>query len=109
MLLALLTLFASYLLGAVPFGWLIARSRGVDILHAGSGNIGATNVGRVLGRGYGALVFLLDFAKGALPVLAAAALAPRDDPAWPPQVFAVAAGLAAFLGHLFPVYLGFRG
>src|SRR4051812_44987549 len=100
---------ASYLLGAVPFGYLVARWRGVDILHAGSGNIGATNVGRVLGRGYGVLVFLLDFAKGALPVLAAAALAPRHDPAWAPQLFEVAAGLAAFLGHLFPVYLGFRG
>ena len=58
----------SYLLGAVPFGYLIARSRGVDIFRAGSGNIGATNVGRVLGRKWGLIVFALDFAKGAVPV-----------------------------------------
>ena len=68
----------SYLIGAVPFGYLIARARGVDILHAGSGNIGATNVGRLLGRRFGALVFLLDFAKGALPVAAASWLSMQN-------------------------------
>src|SRR6202171_6402286 len=57
----------SYLLGAIPFGYLIAKSRGVDILKHGSVNIGATNVGRILGRRLGILVFLLDFGKGALP------------------------------------------
>jgi acyl-phosphate glycerol 3-phosphate acyltransferase len=97
----------SYLLGAVPFGYLIARARGVDILRVGSGNIGATNVGRVLGRPWGVLVFLLDFAKGALPVLAALLLA--DQLGAPPEGPAVAAGVSAFLGHLFPVYLRFRG
>jgi acyl-phosphate glycerol 3-phosphate acyltransferase len=102
-----LTLLVSYLVGAVPFGYLVARARGVDILRQGSGNIGATNVGRVLGRGYGLLVFLLDFAKGALPVLAAGQVPP--DPSWPPDLVPVAAGVAAFLGHLFPVYLRFRG
>ncbi len=96
----------SYLTGAVPFGYLVARARGVDILRLGSGNIGATNVGRVLGRRFGVLVFLLDFAKGALPVLVAGALAPAGMPPEWPQV---TAGVAAFLGHLFPVYLGFRG
>src|SRR4029077_13004292 len=65
------TFLASYLIGAVPFGYAVARWRGVDILRQGSGNIGATNVGRVLGRRFGILVFLLDFAKGALPVAAA--------------------------------------
>src|SRR5439155_25099732 len=64
----------AYLVGAIPFGWLIARSRGIDILAQGSGNIGATNVGRILGRKLGLLVFALDFAKGALPVAAALAL-----------------------------------
>src|SRR5260370_41764345 len=63
----LLTLLAAYLLGAIPFGYLLARSRGVDILREGSGNIGATNVSRVLGRRLGILVFILDFAKGAGP------------------------------------------
>src|SRR6266852_1115114 len=66
-----LVALGSYLIGAIPFGYLVARGRGVDILHQGSGNIGATNVGRVLGRPFGILVFLLDFAKGALPVAAA--------------------------------------
>ncbi len=68
---ALLPLLAAYLVGAVPFGFLVARARGVDIFAAGSGNIGATNVGRVLGRRFGALVFALDCAKGALPVAGA--------------------------------------
>jgi glycerol-3-phosphate acyltransferase PlsY len=90
----LLTVVVSYLAGAVPFGYLIGRARGVNIF--------------VLGRRWGVLVFLLDFAKGAVPAYAAGLLARRlsvDVPhAWP-----VAAGLAAFLGHLFPVYLRFRG
>ena len=100
---------AGYLIGAVPFGWLVARWRGVDILRQGSGNIGATNVGRVLGRRFGALVFALDFAKGALPVLAAQFLAPLAGQDLPPDSLPVAAGVAAFLGHLFPIYLRFRG
>src|SRR5262245_52804291 len=68
MLLAIFALVASYLVGAIPFGWLIARAHGIDLFHAGSGNIGATNVGRVLGRKWGLIVFALDFAKGAMPV-----------------------------------------
>src|SRR6516165_8360942 len=99
----------SYLLGAVPFGYLMARWRGVDILRHGSGNIGATNVGRVLGRRFGILVFVLDFAKGALPVGLAAWLARSVALDLPKQSLEVTAGLAAFLGHLFPVYLNFKG
>src|SRR3954463_10549492 len=68
----------SYLVGAVPFGYLVARWRGVDILKHGSGNIGATNVGRVLGKRFGLLVFLFDFLKGAVPVAVARALTPAD-------------------------------
>jgi acyl phosphate:glycerol-3-phosphate acyltransferase len=110
MLLAALTLLAAYLIGAIPFGWLIARSRGVDIFHAGSGNIGATNVGRVLGRKFGILVFALDFAKGAVPV-ALSGLLPVDthESLGPPGAIRVGVALCAFLGHLYPVYLGFRG
>ncbi len=104
-----LTLLAGYFIGAVPFGWLIARSRGVDIMRQGSGNIGATNVGRVLGSRYGVLVFVLDFAKGAAPVLAASWLTPLAGANMPPDTLPVAAGTAAFLGHLFPIYLRFRG
>jgi len=102
-----LTFLLSYLIGGVPFGYLVARWRGVDILRQGSGNIGATNVGRVLGRRFGFLVFILDFAKGALPVLVAQHFAELLGLA--PRVFGAVAGLAAFLGHLFPVYLRFRG
>jgi acyl-phosphate glycerol 3-phosphate acyltransferase len=91
----------SYLLGAVPFGYLIARSRGVDIFRAGSGNIGATNVGRVLGRRLGILVFVLDFLKGAVPTAVMAYAFGVSE--------GVFAGLAAVLGHMFPVYLRFRG
>src|SRR5713101_761686 len=104
-----LTLAASYLIGGVPFGWLVARWRGVDILRQGSGNIGATNVGRLLGRRLGILVFCLDFAKGALPVAIAYRVTACTEPVLGADGLAVAAGLAAFLGHMFPIYLRFRG
>jgi glycerol-3-phosphate acyltransferase PlsY len=106
------TFLGAYLMGAIPFGYLVARYRGVDILRAGSGNIGATNIGRVLGWRCGILVFVLDFAKGAVPTAVAGTLAswPALDVArLPPEILPVAAGLAAFVGHLFPVYLRFRG
>lgn len=109
-LVAILMILAAYLLGAVPFGYLIARARGVNIFEHGSHNIGATNVGRVLGRPFGVLVFLLDFAKGAGPVALALCLKPHfDDPFWRRGCVEVACAAAAFLGHLFPVYLRFRG
>lgn len=103
-----ITFLLAYLLGAIPFGYLIARSQGVDIRKMGSGNIGATNVARTVGRKWGVLVFLLDFAKGAVPVLVAGwwRESVRD---LPPNLLEATAGVAAFLGHLFPVYLGFRG
>ncbi|HEY7425796.1 MAG TPA: glycerol-3-phosphate 1-O-acyltransferase PlsY [Gemmataceae bacterium] len=104
-----LTLLLSYLVGAIPFGYLVARGRGVDILKQGSGNIGATNVGRVLGRPFGVLVFLLDFAKGAVPALLARLWASANALELPPDSLPVAAAVAAFLGHLFPIYLRFRG
>jgi acyl-phosphate glycerol 3-phosphate acyltransferase len=103
-----LVVIGSYLLGAIPFGYLVARARGVDILHQGSGNIGATNVGRVLGRKLGILVFVLDFAKGAIPTIIGFMLS-KSASGLPYGALPVAAGLAAFLGHLFPVYLRFRG
>jgi len=110
MLFAVLTLIGSYLVGAIPFGYLIARARGVDIFKAGSGNIGATNVGRVLGRKFGLLVFVLDFAKGAVPVALAGAMPSEMHEALGlPDALPVGAALCTFLGHLFPIYLGFRG
>lgn len=107
---SLVPLAVAYLVGALPFGYLVGRARGVDLFRAGSGNIGATNAARVLGRTYGALVFVLDCLKGALPVAAAVPLANAlGPPALAPDVLRVAAAALAFLGHLFPVYLGFRG
>jgi len=111
---ATLLLVAAYLVGAIPFGYLIGRARGVDLFAVGSGNIGATNAARVLGRKYGILVFVLDFLKGAIPVASivplARELAPGAETALgPPDVLRVGAALLAFLGHLFPIYLGFRG
>lgn len=101
-----------YLCGSVPFGLLIGRWRGVDIRQAGSGNIGATNVGRVLGKKWGIACFLMDVFKGLLPVLTAGlamGYAGRVDfpagDAW--RWLAVAA--AAMLGHVFPIWLGFKG
>src|SRR5712691_9372573 len=75
----LLTFFVSYLIGAIPFGFLVARWRGVNIFQCGSGNIGATNVGRILGKRFGVLVFFLDFAKGAFPVALAPWVGQRFD------------------------------
>lgn len=111
---AVLIWILAYLIGAVPFGYLVGRAKGVDLFTAGSGNIGATNVGRVLGRKYGIAVFVLDFLKGAIPTLFAAPLAKMihpdgDVPFGVPHLTAVGAAAVAFLGHLFPVYLGFRG
>ncbi|MBI1832858.1 MAG: glycerol-3-phosphate 1-O-acyltransferase PlsY [Planctomycetes bacterium] len=107
---ASLTILAAYLIGAIPFGYVVARMRGVNIFEHGSGNIGATNVGRVLGWPFGALVFALDFAKGAIPVALALFLKPGfDEPLWTRGYVEVSAGLVAFLGHLFPIYLSFQG
>ncbi|MFO8008622.1 MAG: glycerol-3-phosphate 1-O-acyltransferase PlsY [Candidatus Brocadiia bacterium] len=99
---------AAYLYGAVPFGFLAARwLRGVDIRETGSGNIGATNAARVLGFRFFPLIFLLDLSKGLVPTLAAMLLAPQAG--YDPHPLAVGTGLAAILGHVFPVYLGFKG
>jgi glycerol-3-phosphate acyltransferase PlsY len=103
---------AAYLLGAIPFGYLVGRVRGVDVRKAGSGNIGATNVGRLCGRPWGVLVLGLDAAKGFCPVLL---LAPWLGRALVPGVphcdvvMQVAFGIGAIAGHMFPIYLGFKG
>ena len=111
---AILLLVASYLVGAIPFGYLVGRARGVNLFTAGSGNIGATNAARVLGTPLGVLVFALDFLKGVVPVALivplARELAPGADTALgQPDVLRVGAAALAFLGHLFPIYLGFSG
>ena len=99
-------LAGAFLLGAVPFGYLAGRMRGVDLRAHGSGNIGATNALRVLGPGTGAAVFLLDVCKGLLPVLAAQRLEERAaGGGW----IVVGTGLAAILGHTYSPFLRFKG
>lgn len=97
-----LVIAASYLLGSIPFSYLVAQLRGVDVRTVGSGNVGATNVMRSAGKAAGIAAFLLDAAKGA----AAAELARKLVPgaAVPPL-----AAVAAILGHMYPVWLRFRG
>lgn len=92
-----------YAAGCVPFGVLVAKLQGKDLRTEGSGNIGATNAGRVLGRTSGLAVFALDVAKGAVPVLLARWLAPHAPFAW------ATVGLAAVSGHVWSAWLGFKG
>jgi len=99
----------SYLIGAIPVGFLIVKAiRATDIRKVGSGNIGATNVARVLGRKWFFIVFLLDVLKGFLPCLFAGMMA---NHAWrdPAPLAVVLCGLLAVVGHNWPVYLRFRG
>jgi glycerol-3-phosphate acyltransferase PlsY len=95
----------SYAVGSIPFAYLAGAASGVDLRTQGSGNLGATNVFRVLGWKIGVLVFLADALKGALPVLL---LAPRIVAAGDPVIWAIACGVAAIIGHVRPLYLGFR-
>ncbi|HEY0710800.1 MAG TPA: glycerol-3-phosphate 1-O-acyltransferase PlsY [Polyangia bacterium] len=97
-----LLLLGSFLLGSFPTGLVFARARGVDLRKVGSGNIGATNVGRAMGRGWAITVLLLDAAKGLLPVLIARAL---GQSSWVVGL----CGFAAIAGHSFSVFLGGRG
>lgn len=98
-----LALLCAYLFGSIPFSFVVARACGVrDVRDVGSGNVGATNVLRVAGKGAGALAFLLDASKGAAAALVAQWLQP--DTALAPW-----AAVVAVLGHLYPVFLGFRG
>ncbi len=99
---AVLGVVAGFLSGSLPFGYLAGRWRGIDIRQHGSGNIGATNVMRVLGKGIGIPVFVLDFLKGLLPCLWVKAQG-AESWVW------VATGLAAILGHMFTPWLGFKG
>lgn len=107
MLFALLIVFA-YLLGAVPFGFMIARAHGQDLRKIGSGNIGATNTGRILGKKWGIICMVLDSLKGLIPMLIAKTQV--SDPPTAVQLWLwLAVGCAAIFGHVFPVYLKFKG
>jgi len=99
----ILLVVAAYLLGSIPFGYLIVRGKsGADIRETGSGGTGATNVSRRAGKAAGVLTLLLDAAKGCVAVLITGAVVGND---W----VIAAAAIAALVGHIFPVWLGFRG
>lgn len=117
MIVEIVFILASYLVGAIPFGLLLGRLVGADVRLAGSGNIGATNVGRVLGKKMGVLTLICDVGKGFLPVLAATLLLPETTAATAATASTIAAkdlivvlcGLATVIGHMFPLYLKFKG
>jgi glycerol-3-phosphate acyltransferase PlsY len=107
---SLLVVAAAYMLGSIPTGYLLVRFvRKQDIRTIGSGNIGATNVLRSGARGLGAATFLLDVLKGCAAVGLGAALAPYLMPNEPVRNVEALAAVCAVLGHMFPVWLGFRG
>ena len=109
----LIWLVAAYLAGSIPFGLLLGLARGIDIRTQGSGNVGATNAGRVLGKKWGISCFILDVLKGMLPVLGfglAAGLTGSDTAASAVEALQwIAIAVAAVVGHVFPVWLKFKG
>ena len=96
-----------YLMGAIPFGLVIGKAVGVDVRREGSRNIGATNVNRVLGKKLGALTLLCDCLKGLLPMWLASHF--LGDGGGRSEILIALTGVMAVVGHMFPVYLGFRG
>ncbi len=100
-----IALLTAYLLGAIPFGFLIGRMKGIDIRLTGSGNIGATNVMRSVGKSWGILTLFLDALKGLLATVLIPMIVTTPPPFWLP----IACGCAAVLGHSFPLYLKFKG
>jgi glycerol-3-phosphate acyltransferase PlsY len=97
-----LAIVLAYLVGSIPFGLLLGKMAGVDVRGSGSRNIGATNVTRLAGKKFGAVTLILDAAKGLLPMAAAQAAGASAQTV-------LLCGAAAFVGHCYPVYLGFRG
>lgn len=100
----------SYLLGSIPFGYIAGRIAGIDIRNYGSGNVGATNVIRTLGKGYGYPVFAADFLKGFGAVKMSIMIATRVQSEWSsPEMFGIVAAISSVLGHSYPVWLRFKG
>ena len=104
-----LVVISGYLLGSVPFGVIIARAHGRDLRSIGSGNIGATNVARALGRKWAYFCFLLDVLKGLVPMLAVGILIEKPGPTPGLLSLWLLVGCAAISGHIFPIYLRFKG
>ncbi len=99
----------AYLLGAVPFGYVIGKIKKVDIRKSGSGNIGATNVLRAMGKAAGAAVLLLDLLKGMLAVIIAGKICSCQSAAYSGIAYIYLAGLAVVTGHIYTPFLGFKG
>ena len=103
-------LLVGYLVGSIPFGYLAGKIGRIDIRKIGSGNIGATNVVRALGKRYGYPVFVLDFLKGFGAVKISIAIATDAQPEWSsPELFGMLAAVASVIGHAFPPWLKFHG
>ena len=110
MLALIITGFAGYLIGSIPAGYIAGRVAGIDIRTAGSGNIGATNVTRILGKGYGYPVFAVDFLKGLAAVIISVSMGQCAQPiSVPVELFGIVAAVCCVLGHSFPVWLRFKG
>ena len=107
--LAFSVLVLGYIVGSFPSGYLAAKLSGVDIRQHGSGNIGATNVLRVVGKPWGIAVFLADALKGLLAVWASSVLVARSGAIDYSELYAILAGAACVIGHSFPIWLGFKG
>jgi len=101
-------IIGAYLLGSIPFALIIAKIHGKDLRTIGSGNIGATNLSRAMGRRWGYFCFFLDASKGLIPVLATVG-AFSSSPTVNELFLALAVGCAAILGHVFPLYIRFKG
>lgn len=99
---------SAYLLGSVPFAMIIAKAHGKNLRISGSGNIGATNLSRVAGRKWGYLCFLLDVSKGLVPMLITSRFI-TEQPSVTELFLWLTVGCAAILGHVFPIYIGFKG
>lgn len=108
-MLTLLIFVAAFLAGSIPFGFLIGKSQGKDIRKEGSGNIGATNVWRILGPTWGTVSFVLDVAKGALVPALVNLLAVKGDWGISTMDLATAAGVVSVAGHMFSPFVGFKG
>jgi acyl phosphate:glycerol-3-phosphate acyltransferase len=104
-----LTALCGYLIGSIPNGYLVGRARGIDVRERGSGNIGATNVLRVVGKKWGYLVFTLDAMKGFLAARLGFAFPLVGSSSIQPDILGIIGGLACILGHTFPMWLRFRG
>ncbi len=104
-----LAVIPAYLLGSIPFGVIIAKAKGKDLRSIGSGNIGATNVARALGRRWAYFCFILDVLKGLIPMLAVRALIEVPNPTPGLLTLWLLVGCASICGHIFPIYLKFKG